>query len=85
MAGALVFTSDAPVLAAAVQRKSLDHLAAVARRPYIPGSHSTKAIRETVFDRLPSHLPRALCRQQNEVKPQSFCKGHLFARPRALV
>ena len=49
----MVFTSDAPVLAAAAQGMPLDHLAPVTRQPYILGYHRTMAIRETVFGRLP--------------------------------
>ena len=51
----------APGFVAAAQRTLLDHLVLVAREVFIPGSHRTMTIRETVLGRL---TPKALYRHQ---------------------
>lgn len=58
MSGALVFTFDDPVFAAATQGAPLDHLALEARGSCIPGSHGTRTIRDSVLGRL---LPSGHC------------------------
>ena len=61
MSGTLVFMYGAPGFVAAAQRTLLDHLVLVAREVFIPGSHRTMTIRETVLGRL---TPKALYRHQ---------------------
>ena len=68
--------------AVAIQETSLDHLALVASRACIPGSHRTVKIRGSFWSDI---TMRAKGRWQTETHLQSFCEKGLFASARALA